>query len=270
MKNKIGLVGVGSLGGFIAKKLQDHVDTIYAVDPDIVEERNLRNSIYTKSDVRKPKVNALKEKISECELIPLQADGKKVDLPDVQNIIDCRDVVNRNILADVKFLIVGRNLRVDCEKELMEDDQPGKYLIELDKPKVEEAAELAVQTLMSKKINDLKRKRSSINLPLSTKNVNSEMKFLINQKDKPLTNRDISPHIFNEIKGLSDKRDRIKTRLCKLGNKLNIVSFEPKMMHYLQVIEILNDVVLRDGGTYFINTQEKYIEICNPRIEGGA
>ena len=88
MHNTIGLVGVGSLGGYLAKKLQEHVDTIYAVDPDIVEERNLRNSIYIKSDINKPKVIALMEKVSECEFVPIKADIKTIDLPPVKNIID--------------------------------------------------------------------------------------------------------------------------------------------------------------------------------------
>jgi hypothetical protein len=93
------------------------------------------------------------------------------------------------------------------------------------------------------------------------------MNFLIKRKDEPL---DISPHVFNDIKGISDRRNRVKTRLCKLGDQMNVVTCELKKMHYPQVIEMLNNVVLRDGGTYFINTRDRCIEICNPYLEGGA
>jgi hypothetical protein len=270
MKNTIGLVGVGSLGGFVADKLQNRADAIYAVDPDIVEERNLRNSIYTKSDINKPKVIALKEKISECKFIPVQADIRRIELPPVKNIIDCRDVVNRNIRTDVKFLIIGKNLKVDCAEPIIEDDQSGKYLIELEKPDVEKAANLAVKTLTSKRIEDLKNKHASINLPLSTENVDDELKFLMKQSDKNPVNRDIGEHIFNDVRGMCDKHNRVRTRLYKLGEKMNIISFEPRPMFYPHVIEMLNEVVLRNGGTYFINRQDGTIEICNPLLEGGA
>jgi len=270
MRNTIGLVGVGSLGGFLANQIQSHVDTMYVIDPDSVEEKNLRNSIYHKLDINKPKVYALKSKITKCDLVPVKARFEDIDLPSVNNFIDCRDIVNRNIRTDVKFLIVGRNLRVDCEEPSMTTDEPGNYLIELSKQEVSKAAHLASKVLLSERIKELQDDKSSINLPISTKSVDSEMKFHIKQKTKPLLQRDISSHIFNEIKDISDPRGFVRTRLCKLDDQKGILTFEPSLMQYPAVITALNDVVLRDNGTYFIDKKNRFIEICYPTLDGGA
>lgn len=165
---KIGLVGVGSLGGFIAKKLQSKVDTIYAVDPDIVEERNLRNSIYTKKDINKPKVMALKDKVTECTFVPIQKDIRKTNLPKVDQLIDCRDVISRNIDTDVKFTIASERLRVDCRKpNTVKRDVSGRYFIELGKQTISRAGTLASRVVMSDKLKLLKDKNQRIYLPIS-------------------------------------------------------------------------------------------------------
>jgi hypothetical protein len=270
MIKKIGLVGVGSLGSHIAKELQNYVDTIYAVDPDIVEKKNLINSIYTNADINKPKVIALKDNISQCRLIPINADIKNVELPSVDQTIDCRDVVNRNIDTDVKFMVVGKNLRVDCEEPVFTEDENGKYVIDLDKLEVCQAGHLANEVLQSDGILTLQEKKSSIHIPISAQSVDDEIKFLIRQKNKPLLKRDISKHIFNEIKGISDAYGRVKTKLCKIDDQMNIKIRGPYMMKYPQVIQTLNDIVLRQNGTYIINTQENCLEICDPFLVGGA
>lgn len=168
MRKKLGLVGVGSLGGYLAKKLQADVDTIYAVDPDIVEEKNLRNSIYKKADINKPKVLALKEKVTKCKIIPIQRDIRETDLPKVDHVIDCRDIVNRNIETDVKFTIANERLRVDCTKpNLKEIDTHGKYAIELGKRLINRAGGLARDFLMSKQLEVFEYKNQRIYLPIA-------------------------------------------------------------------------------------------------------
>lgn len=269
MNNTIGLIGVGSLGSLLATKLQSHVETMFVIDPDTVEERNLRNSIYITKDIKQPKVLALKDKITECNVIPIQADIRNVDLTNVKQLFDCRDVVNRNLDSDVKFLVTGKNLRVDCKEPVYEDDQPGNYIIELEKNEISTAAGIAKDALMSDSINYLRDNKTSFNLPLSTRNVTDEMDFLIRQKETPLPYRDISENIFNDIKGVG-KNGRIRTKLCKLDNHMGIETFDLGKMYYPDVIDLLNDKVMRNHGTYFINTQKGCIEICDPLIEGGA
>lgn len=183
MLKKIGLVGVGSLGGHIAKQLQDHVDTIYAVDPDIVEERNVRNSIYTKADINKPKVMALKEKITRCKVIPIKADIKTIDLPTVNQTIDCRDVVNRNIDTNVKFSVIGKSLKIDCEEVCMGDDIPGRYLIELEKPEISQAGRLASDVMMSNGIQTLFERKLSVHLPIATKDIETSFNLCLKRSN---------------------------------------------------------------------------------------
>lgn len=269
MKDTIGIIGVGSLGSHLATELQSHVETMFVIDPDTVEERNLRNSIYKRKDINQPKVLALKEKITECNLISIQSDIRNIELTDVKCLLDCRDVVNRNIDTDVKFLITGKNLRVDCEEPVNEEDQPGSYVIELDKKEVSTASKIAKEVTLSNQIYNLKTKKASINLPLSTRSVPDEMNFLIRQKEQPLKYRDMSKTIFNDIRGVGQE-DRIKTKLCKLDDRMGIKVFDLGSMYYPDVINLLNDVVLRNHGTYFINTKEGCIEICDPLLEGGA
>jgi hypothetical protein len=270
MIKTIGLVGVGSLGGYVAKRMQHFADRIYGIDPDIVEKRNLRNSLYTKEDIRKPKVIALKRQISECDYVPVQDDFRNVDLPDVDQLIDCRDVLNKNIKADVKFLVVGKNLRVNCEDTTEDKDVKGEYMIDLGKDDISQAGRLAAESLMSNGITNLRKKKLSINIPLSTRSVIKEVDFLVKQSDRPVADRDIRSHIFKEIKEISNERCRVKTKLCKVGDFQRIRFCEPILMSYPQVINILNDIVLRQGGTYSIDRQNDCIEICNPFLAGGA
>lgn len=270
MIKTIGIIGVGSLGGYVAQRMQSFANKIYGIDPDIVEQRNLRNSLYTKEDIRKPKVIALKRQISKCDYVPMQDDCRNVDLPDVDQLIDCRDVLNKNIKTDAKFLVVGKNLQVNCEDTTEGEDVKGEYMIDLGKNDISQAGRLAAESLMSDDINTLQEKGLSINIPLSTRSVIKELDFLVKQADRPEADRDIRSHIFKEIKEISNKKGRVKTKLCKVGEFQNIVFREPQTMSYLQVISILNDVVLRQGGTYSIDHQNGYIEICNPFLAGGA
>ena len=174
MRKKLGLVGVGSLGSYLAKKLQADADTIYAVDPDIVEERNLRNSIYTKADINKPKVLALKERVTECMFVPIQGDIRDVNLPEVDQIIDCRDVANRNIEADVKFTVANERLRIDCTKpNPKEPDKHGKYAIELGKKLISRAGGLARDFMMSSNLKVFADRNQRIYLPIAKLDVDT-------------------------------------------------------------------------------------------------
>ena len=270
MRKTIGLIGVGSLGGYVAKSVQRFANKIYGIDPDIVKERNLRNSIYTRDDVGKPKVAALKKQITECEFAPVQNTFENVDLDDVDSLIDCRDVVNRNIRTDSKFLVVGKNLQINCEEPTTDDDISGSYMIDLEKYEISQAGRLAAESLLTDGIKNLQEKKMSINIPLSTKSVIREVDFLVRQYDKPIRDRNIEPHIYEDLKKISDSQGCIKTTLCKVDERQRITICEPRFMYYPEVINILNNVVLKQGGTYSIDIKNRVLEICNPFLTGGA
>lgn len=269
MTKRIGLIGVGSLGGYVAKNLQRFASRIYGIDPDIVEEKNIRNSIYRKKDIGKSKVSALKRQITECRYTSVQDKFENVDLGDI-DLIDCRDVVNRNLDTDAKFLIMGRNLQVNCEEPTNEDDVHGDYMIDLEKEEISRAGRLAAESLLTDGIKSLQEKKMSINIPLSTKSIIREVDFLVREHDKPIQDRNIEPHIYKDLEKISDSQGCIRTTLCKIDDRQRIKVCEPRYMHYPEVISILNNIVLKQGGTYSVNIKNRLLEICNPFLTGGA
>ena len=63
----IGIIGVGSLGGFTANAISylDEVKKLYLIDHDKVLKKNLQNSIFREKDVDRLKVDVIEELI-EC------------------------------------------------------------------------------------------------------------------------------------------------------------------------------------------------------------
>lgn len=254
MRKKIGLVGVGSLGSSVAKALQDHADTIYAVDPDIVEERNLRNSIYTKSDINQPKVTALQKQISKCRFIPVKADIKDIELPAVDETIDCRDVLNRNIDTDVKFSIIGKNLRIDCEEVVFDSDRPGQYLIELEKEEVSQAGRLASDIAMSNDIKKLKHQKMSMHVPIKTRS----LECLLKESEQP--NLEIASCFENDINEVRD------------GNTILIRQVKtnyPQTMTFPHAVAFLRDALSSDC-IYSVNLKDRCVDVYDLREYGGA
>jgi len=139
--NTITVIGVGSLGSFVVSAISglETVTEIICVDHDIVQEKNLKNSLYRDYDVGKLKVDAL------CDIINGRRDDLNVIginkkfiegeilLPDSDLVIDCRDYTyNRVEEIDVRLYLSSRYLIVDCRKNVnYENQHKGKYLTEL-------------------------------------------------------------------------------------------------------------------------------------------
>jgi hypothetical protein len=182
MSKKLCLIGVGSLGSHFADKLQDHCDTIYAVDPDIVEVGNLKNSIYKKADIGIPKVMALKKYISKCNIIPIYSKMESITIPMVNQTLDCRDVVNRNIVSDIKFNVVKKHLQINCKPVLKEKDRPGTYLMDLNNKELSQAGELTRRLLESDVINTIQDRKTQVYLPIVGSTKTCSVKSLITYK----------------------------------------------------------------------------------------
>ena len=149
MYKKIAVVGLGTLGGFLAKSISelDKVNEIILVDFDAVEEKNLINSIYTKNDLNKFKVDCLYETISKTcnkKIIPIVdkfIEGE-TNIPKCDLVIDCRDYIyNRQNLIDVRMYISSRYLIIDCRKNISYvNHYPGKYISSLNRMDLKNAA----------------------------------------------------------------------------------------------------------------------------------
>ena len=141
MYNTITVIGIGSLGSFVVSSISglETVTKIICVDHDIVQEKNLKNSIYKDYDIGKLKVDALCDIINgrRDDLTAIGINKKFIEgetlLPDSDLVIDCRDYTyNRVEEIDVRLYLSSRYLIADCRKNVhYENQHRGKYLTEL-------------------------------------------------------------------------------------------------------------------------------------------
>ncbi len=114
----ITIIGLGSIGGFLAKCLTsiNTVKKMTFIDHDIVEEKNLCRSIYRKTDIGKQKVIAAKEIIENSTDICVNAMSEKYNNQISTNnlIIDCRDTTDKHENIPCKLSVSGRSLILDC------------------------------------------------------------------------------------------------------------------------------------------------------------
>lgn len=143
MYQKIAIVGVGTLGGFLAKSISDleGVKELVLIDYDSVERKNLKNHIYEKIDVGKLKVDALyriikrSRKDIRISRIKEKFIENETKIPKCDLVIDCRDFTyDRGELIDVRSYISGRHLIIDCRKNIsFKKHHEGIYVSEVTK-----------------------------------------------------------------------------------------------------------------------------------------
>jgi len=150
VKQRIAILGVGSLGGYLAESLAstDNLKELILIDPDIVQEKNVRNSIYTRGDIGDLKVNAmynLLKSLNEDIIIAISREKfieGETELPTCDLVIDCRDYVyDRGDIIDVRASISGRYLIIDCRKNITYPfNYDGRYNLPLKKTDLKNAA----------------------------------------------------------------------------------------------------------------------------------
>lgn len=128
------IIGVGTLGGFVAEAISnlEGLEKLVVVDHDIVEVKNLSNSIYRQIDIDLPKVDALKDIITnvKVETYPIMFEEGKTFLTTTDLVLDCRDsTYNRGSYIDARLYISSRYLIVDCRKNVSYQEQMyGRYI----------------------------------------------------------------------------------------------------------------------------------------------
>lgn len=164
------IIGIGTLGGFVTDALSnlETLETLIVIDHDIVERKNLKNSIYRQIDIGVPKVDALKEiikyKNSDLTIITLNEkfiEGKTC-IPQCDLVLDCRDYTyDRRRQIDVRLYISSRYLMVDCRKNVeYVVKSEGKYLIELGKQDLRYAGQLVSMLIYNETIISLMKEQS--------------------------------------------------------------------------------------------------------------
>ena len=74
MYNSICIIGLGTLGSFLAKNLSEmeFIKKLILIDFDVVENNNISNSIYKKQDINEYKTESIKKYLSnEIEIITI-------------------------------------------------------------------------------------------------------------------------------------------------------------------------------------------------------
>jgi len=158
--NSVALLGVGTLGGFIAESLayMNIIKRIVLIDGDIVEEHNIKKSIYRKEHIGKKKVFSLKSILSALnpDLIIEVYDSfvEENFVHDCDIVIDCRDVTYNRGNIPVRAYISSRYLIIDCRTEADYETQfVGRYIENIEKEELRYASTI-VSMLISNKIID--------------------------------------------------------------------------------------------------------------------
>ena len=162
MFRKVAVIGVGTLGGFLCKHISElnQVKEIVIIDPDIVESKNIFNSIYQSCHIGDYKVNALADIIDD-DVAVTKINRKYIEgrtsLPQCNLVIDCRDVVcDRTSEIDIRLYISERVLMMDCRKRVSNAcSYDGAYAVQLTKNEINKASFYAAQIIDSTEIYDM-------------------------------------------------------------------------------------------------------------------
>ena len=227
MYRTVVVIGLGTLGGFLAKHLSEieSVKNLIIIDHDIVEGRNVFKSIYRSSDVGEYKVNALwnivNDDVAVTKLKTRYIEGK-TKLPPNDLVIDCRDIVcDRAGEIDVRFYISERILMIDCRKTVRNIcDYQGAYRTQLNKSEIRNAAFFATQTIFSGQLDEMMKNNmiQRINLNLISSVMDKSIKR--NLKNK----LDIIYELADDTQRLQCIEENIKP-ILKLNRVSNVDVF---------------------------------------------
>ena len=192
MYNKIIVIGLGTLGGFLCKYISelDCTKELVIIDYDIVESKNIFKSVYTSKYIGDYKVDALANIINDISITKMNlfyVEGK-TKLPESDLVIDCRDIVcNRKSEIDARFYISDRVLIIDCRKNVYQKQSyNGTYSTNLTRGEISKAAFYASQVIESYHLKNMIKNNLVQRISLSLINEvlgDSIKKSLVNKLD---------------------------------------------------------------------------------------
>jgi len=251
--SKICVIGLGTLGGFLAKNLSELETTkeLLLFDYDTVEPENIKNSIYLKRDIGKLKTTAILEYMDGRAQIHTRAEKfieGKTKIPNYDLVIDCRDFTyERQNLIDVRLYISGGSLIIDCRKNVKYEKQhEGRYIINLSKAKIKAAA--VNLTILSENgiLNELIKNRRVQEIPVDvisekTRNTISKFQDLI-YEENPLSKKLIN--LANNSSSIVDLNKKNELTFC-LGSQTSPYLTKTIQRNNLQSMnDILSEVSL--------------------------
>jgi len=161
----IAIIGLGTLGGFVAEALSTLETTEYLtlIDHDIVETENLKNTVYRQIDIGLPKTEALADIISSrnssisIKRFTEKFIEGKTFFPTCDLVLDCRNYTyDRLGMVDARLYISSRYLIVDCRKKVIYKlKRKGEYLTVLTKDDLRSAAFIVSMLINGNTIDSL-------------------------------------------------------------------------------------------------------------------
>jgi hypothetical protein len=164
------IIGIGTLGGYVAEAVAnlEDIEKLVIIDHDIVEQKNLSNSIYRQIDLGGPKVEALKDILlnqnPDLEIWAFHSEyvEGETKLPKEDLVIDCRDFTyDRQSEIDARFYISSRYLMADFRKNVKyKKRKAGKYILQLSRNDLRHAASIISMMIHSDTIKTLIKTQS--------------------------------------------------------------------------------------------------------------
>lgn len=278
MYSKICVIGLGTLGGFLAKNLSELETTkeLLLFDYDTVEPENIKNSIYLKRDIGKLKTEAIYDHIYNSNIQIHKRSEKFIEgFTKIQKsnlIIDCRDFTyKRKDLIDVRLFISGKSLIVDCRKNVnYERQHEGRYIIRLSKTEIKYAALNATMLISTGVIKDLIINKSVQEFPIDLISDKAKKILTLKPQDLIFDENPISKKLINltnnypSIIDLNKQNDltfclgsKSSPYLTKTIEKNNLNTINDVMIHVSSLIKNLP----QPFNYYVITINNNYIEI---------
>lgn len=147
---KFAIIGLGTLGGFVADAISalENTEELIIIDHDIVEVENLKNTIYREIDIGLTKTEALEDIIKfRNPSISIKKFSEKfiegqTSIPKCNLVLDCRNYTyDRMGEIDARLYLSSRYLIVDCRKKAhYVNKHKGEYLLYLTKDDLRSAS----------------------------------------------------------------------------------------------------------------------------------
>jgi len=166
MGQKITIVGLGSIGGFLSAYIGKYIapEQLNLIDPEHVDKKNIYNSIYSEENIGDLKTHVIHDLIKrenkkiKINRLPYDFNFLDKDIyADSDIIIDCRDVFDKNEIFDIKIYISENFLIIDGKKENLKNPicKRGSYTIEKDALEIERAVLIAVNLFRNGRIESV-------------------------------------------------------------------------------------------------------------------
>jgi hypothetical protein len=278
MLKSVGIIGLGSLGGFITKHLASNhnVSKIVIVDYDIISSENTLKSIYRPKDIGQYKVDALEEILKsenfDLEVVKINEEyiEGQTKIPRCDLLIDCRDFVCDRIgEINIRVYISGRDVIIDCRKMVcVYKPYQGEYNLRLSKEEINKAAFLVSDLIVRNKFSCLMENNSveRIKIDMLDEIIEKSIRQNKDQMDiiyddtkltKKITRLDqaIAPTIYMNNKA------EVRVSLGSINERIFPGYFnEPS-----DVIKFMGRFVERYGGgknyVIFVNKNDRMIEL---------